>query len=80
MTLYGVKTESAPAFISRQVVRSRYLFVDLAPPTRTAFAVTCAGREECTPDYRIRRDGFQYHAIELILSGNWELQTGGMIY
>lgn len=75
-----MKPESAPAFISRQVVRSRYLFVDLDPPARTAFAVTCAGREECTPDYCIRRDGFQYHAIEHILSGSWELQTSGKSY
>ncbi len=75
-----MKPGIAPAFISQQVVDSQYLFVDLSPPARTAFAVTCAGREECAPDYFIHRDGFQYLAVEYILSGLWELEIAGNRY
>jgi len=28
--------------------------------------VTCAGWEECSPEYEIKRDGFRYNALEYI--------------
>ncbi|MEI8234885.1 MAG: AraC family transcriptional regulator [Verrucomicrobiota bacterium] len=66
-----------PSFISRRVIRGRYLFLDLNPPAATDLAVTCAGWEECAPGYEIQRDGFHYLALEYIVGGSWELETRG---
>lgn len=72
-------TDSAakPSFISTQVQGGRYLFLDLQPCAATNLTVVCAGREECTPDYRIQRKSFRYHAVEYVISGRWELAIGG---
>lgn len=64
-----------PGFISRRVIRGRYLFLDLDPPAGTDLAVTCAGWEECSPGYEIEREGFRYLALEYIVGGTWELKT-----
>lgn len=66
-----------PSFISRRVIRGRYLFLDLDPPATTDLAVTCAGWEECSSGYEIARDGFRYLALEYIAKGRWELETDG---
>jgi len=55
-----------PSFISSRVIRGRYVFLDLDPPAGTDLAVTCAGWEECSPEYEIKRDGFRYNALEYI--------------
>jgi len=55
---FCVSRESLPSFISRRVIRGRYLFLDLDPPAATDLAVTCAGWEECSPGYVIKRNGF----------------------
>jgi AraC-like DNA-binding protein len=65
-----------PAFISTQVKGGRYLFLDLQPKPGNDLTVVCAGREECTPGYRIERKGFRYHAVEYVFSGQWELVVG----
>ncbi|HMD59978.1 MAG TPA: AraC family ligand binding domain-containing protein, partial [Opitutaceae bacterium] len=67
--------EKMPSFISRRVIRGRYLFLDLDPPAATDLAVTCAGWEDCAPGYEIKRDGFRYLALEYIVGGSWELET-----
>ena len=69
--------EALPSFISRRVVRGRYLFLDLDPPAATELAVTCAGWEECAPGYEMRREGFRYLALEYIVGGAWELESRG---
>ncbi|MFZ4777248.1 MAG: helix-turn-helix transcriptional regulator [Terrimicrobiaceae bacterium] len=66
-----------PGFISRRVLRGRYLFLNLDPPASTELAVTCAGWEECDPEYEIQRDDFRYLALEYIVGGIWELKTRG---
>lgn len=66
----------SPDFVSQQIIDSRYLFLDLSTRPRRGFAVTCAGREACEPDYRLERDGFHYHAIEFVHSGSLELSWG----
>jgi len=72
-----VSTGALPGFISRRVARGRYLFLDLDPPSATDLAVTCAGWEECSPGYVIKRNGFQHLALEYIAGGQWELETRG---
>ncbi|MCP5519985.1 MAG: helix-turn-helix transcriptional regulator [Verrucomicrobiales bacterium] len=66
-----------PAFISTQVRRGRYAFVDLQPPAAVPLSLVCAGWEECAPDYHIARHGFRYHAVEYIVSGQWHLEIVG---
>lgn len=73
----GMRPTPKPAFISKQVVRGQYVFVDLAPVADTELTLVCAGREECSPDYRMHRSGFRYHAVEYIVSGGWELDVNG---
>jgi len=41
-------------------------------PLRGLRAV-CAGFEECSPKYEVRREGFPYAAVELIAAGSWDL-------
>src|ERR1019366_2972745 len=67
--------EQIPSFISRRVMRGRYLFRDLDPPAQTDLAVTCAGWEDCAPGYEVVRDTFRYMAMEYIVGGTWELET-----
>jgi AraC-like DNA-binding protein len=64
-----------PGFIARNVIRGRYLFLDLRPPAKTEFIVTCAGWEECSASYEIQRSEWRFPALEYIVSGTWELST-----
>jgi len=76
--LVSLPRSMQPNFISSQVKRGEYLFLDLEPPRAVGLAVACAGREECADEYCITRSGFRYHAVEFIVSGTWELKTQGM--
>jgi AraC-like DNA-binding protein len=69
------KTGTLPDFISQNVARGRYLFLDLRSGTTTDLAVACAGWEECSPGYLMERDGFRFTTIEYIVGGFWELST-----
>jgi len=64
-----------PSFISRRVIRGRYVFLNLNPSATGDLAVTCSGWEECSPVYEIKRDSFRYLTIEFIVGGTWELST-----
>lgn len=68
-----VYPRNRPDFVSKQVLQSRYLFLDLAPSGDEAFVITCAGREDCASDYALDRDGFDFYAVEFVLSGSFEL-------
>lgn len=65
-----------PAFISPDTREGRYLFLDLDPPRGPGLTLVGAGWERCTPEYRIDRPGFDYHTIEFVAGGNWELDRG----
>jgi len=67
-----------PPFVARRVIRGRYLFcpsINRRPSPR--IQVLCAGFEECSPDYALRREGFPYAALELIVGGSWDLSSDG---
>ncbi len=66
-----------PAFISPATREGKYLFLDLHPPAGEELVLVGAGRELCTPDYRIDRRGFMYHTVEFVLGGNWEVRHRG---
>jgi AraC-like DNA-binding protein len=75
-----MRSNKQPDFLSQAVAKSRYLFVDLSPSPRASFAVACAGYEECTPEYSLKRDGFLYYAVEHIISGTFEVESDGKHY
>lgn len=66
-----------PAFISRRVLRGKYFFLNLNPPSSTDISLACSGWEDCSPSYEINRNGFRYWAIEYIAGGKWELSHQG---
>lgn len=66
-----------PTFFSDAVQQARRFFLDLAPPGDTPLAVVCGGYEDCRPDYAIRRDGFAYYSIELVVRGHGEVTLDG---
>lgn len=66
-----------PNFISTETREGRYFFLDLNPPRGRPLSLVCAGREICTPAYRIERRNFEYHVIEFVVSGTWKLECGG---
>lgn len=66
-----------PPFLSEDVTEGKYLFLDLHPPRGSGLKLVGAGREVCTPDYRIDRAGFEYHSIEFVVGGTWKLTHGG---
>jgi len=68
---------SEPSFISKQVERGEYYFLDLEPASRATLAVVCGGREVCGARYRIDRRDFPYHSIELVVSGRGSLTLDG---
>jgi AraC-like DNA-binding protein len=69
-------TEQAPPFAARQVIHGRYLFSPKAGPHRPQeLRVLCAGFEECSADYDVRRDSFPCAALELIVGGRWEMES-----
>lgn len=66
-----------PTFISSEIREGRYFFLDLKPPLARPSSLVCAGREICTPAYRIDRKSFEYHVVEFVFSGNWKLESCG---
>ncbi|MDP4610580.1 MAG: AraC family transcriptional regulator [Opitutales bacterium] len=75
-----MKAANQPDFVSSQVEASRYVFLDLAMKAQRSFTVTCAGREECAPDYRLTRNGFHYYAVEFVVAGKVELTWDGVVH
>ena len=67
---------SLPAF-SVQVADASYASLDLAPRPVAGLVVSCAGRERCLPGYRVARDGYACHALELVVEGAGTLHLGG---
>lgn len=75
MSFHGAK----PDFISRDVTKGKYLFLDMDPPRGSSLVLVGAGREICTSEYRIERSGFEYHAIEFVVAGTWKLAHQGIV-
>lgn len=62
-----------PSFISSDTREGKCLFLDLNPHRGDDFALVSAGREVCTPNYRVEQPGFEYHTVELVVGGSWQL-------
>lgn len=66
-------------FISTQVDSGEYYYLNLTP-NKSKETVVCGGREQCTPTYRIERNGFKFHSIEFVSSGRGTLTMNGKSY
>jgi len=70
------KKQTLPAFVSRQVARSRRYFLDLSTDHQRPIAVACGGYEEVRRDYLISREDFPYYCVEFIAGGVGQLWLG----
>jgi AraC-like DNA-binding protein len=61
------KTE--PSYFSQQVASARRFYLHLCPSARRRLAVLSGGREDCRPDYRIRRRRFPHPILEFVSRG-----------
>jgi AraC-like DNA-binding protein len=66
-----------PTFFSRQIAEARRFFLRHDGPGTSDFQVACGGTEQCTPDYRIARDGFPFVAVEFVAKGEGTLILDG---
>ncbi|MEM9079483.1 MAG: AraC family transcriptional regulator [Verrucomicrobiota bacterium] len=72
--------QPSPDFVSKQVIQSRYSFINLTPSKSDPLSLVCAGQELCNPNFHLKRTSFHYFAIELIISGKWELNVAQSYY
>lgn len=68
------------SFISKQVQRGDYYFLNLTPAADVPLAVMCGGREICGAGYRIHRREFLYHSIEFVAAGTGQVTLAGSKY
>ena len=64
------------SFLSKQVLRGDYYFLDLAPRSRPALSVVCGGREVCGAHYTIDRERFPYFSVEYVETGSGTVTLG----
>ena len=64
-----------PGFVAPHIRRGRYIFLKAAD--RRPLALVCAGYEECEPGFVVDRPSFQWHAVEFLESGSWEVRRNG---
>jgi AraC-like DNA-binding protein len=64
-----------PGFVAPHIHRGRYIFLEANG--RRPLSLVCAGYEECREDFAVDRPAFQWHAVELLASGSWEVRSGG---
>ncbi len=72
--------EIKASFISNQVTAGEYYYLNMTPKRDSCETVVCGGREQCSPDYRIERQTFKFHAIEFVAAGTGTLTMGGCTY
>lgn len=66
-----------PEYFSRQVTDARRWFLSLPRPRELGVIAVSVGCERCLPDYEVRRNGFQFHAIEMVAEGRGALTING---
>ena len=66
-----------PDFLARRILRGRYLFFNRRDVGRSGCRVVCVGWEECHADFSLVREAFEFEAVELLVSGEWEVSQRG---
>lgn len=65
-----------PGYLASRIRKGRYFFPGTGNQARK-IDLFCVGWEECLGDFEIRRPSFRYHALELIVGGEWQACFGG---
>ena len=68
------------SFLSKQVLRGDYYFLDLEPRSRAALRVVCGGRELCGSSYVVDRERFRYFSVEYVDSGSGTVSLDGRAF
>jgi AraC-like DNA-binding protein len=63
------KTGTRPAFLAERVAQCRYFFFDPSALSGTKLTIPCGGWERCSANYVVRRQSFQYCALEYVAEG-----------
>ena len=71
------KTVSKLPAVSTQVSEARYCFLEQRVSASRKLRVSCVGREQCHPDYRVARKRFAGYGIEFVASGQGEAVLNG---
>ena len=69
-----------PSFISNRVTDGKYFVSSPNQADSSEISIKCAGKESCGQAYSIDRKTFEYHAIELIVSGKCQVTMKGQTY
>lgn len=64
-----------PGYVASRIRKGRYFFPGAEDFTKQS-GLVCAGWEECHGDFEIQRPSFRYHALELIVGGDWLARFG----
>ena len=65
-----------PTFLSTQVERGDYFFLNLTPDPTSDLEVVCGGREVCGQEYVVDRPGFRWWSVEFVASGLGQATVG----
>ncbi|WP_438480506.1 AraC family transcriptional regulator [Oleiharenicola lentus] len=76
----SARAADVPLLISPQVSGSRYVFTGLKKPAAGSYALSYAGFEKCNSDYLIQRNGFSFHVLELVTSGQGSVTMNGKTF
>lgn len=68
--------DEAPTFLSAQVERGDYYFLNLTPDPHSDLEVVCGGREVCGKEYVVDRAGFRWWSVEFVASGLGQATIG----
>jgi AraC-like DNA-binding protein len=71
-----MKQEFAPGLLSTQITKAAYYY-PASRSRRMDLDIICAGWEDCRSDYLIKRSGFPWQAIELVVRGTGWVEAKG---
>ncbi len=77
MSIFDLMTPKCPppGFLDSHTRRGRYVFLD-RDMSRRRLDVICAGWEDCSADFEIKRPSFPYPTMELLAGGQWIIGSG----
>lgn len=65
------------SFIAERVSQCCYFFSDLNAPSARTLQLPCGGWERCSANYLVRRESFQYFALEYVAEGHGQFTCNG---
>ncbi len=66
-----------PSFISQEVQKGDYFFLNLNPDDGESLTIVCGGVEVCGERYLVSRSSFPYFGLEYVVSGHCEITFDG---